>query len=89
MPLEPRVRRIVAVYNRLGEAPAEMTMADRRAASAAVSKRFGFVVMAKGPDPARQYDVAVPVDGGRIRVRIYRPHGIGPFPLHVFLHGGG
>lgn len=89
MPLEPRIRRIVALYSRLGEAPDEMTMADRRTASAAVSKRFGFAVMAKGPDPARQQDLRVPVDGGQIRVRIYRPHGAGPFPLHIFLHGGG
>jgi acetyl esterase len=33
--------------------------------------------------------VSVPVAGGRIRVRLYRPHGAGPFPLYVFLHGGG
>lgn len=89
MALEPRVRRIVTVLNKLGDAPDDLPMADRRAASAAVAKRLGFLVMPKGPDPARQYEVTVPVEGGQIRVRIYRPGGPGPFPLYVFLHGGG
>ncbi len=32
-------------------------------------------------------DIAGP--GGPLRLRIYRPHGNGPFPLLVFLHGSG
>ena len=89
MPLDPRVRPIVSVMNKLGDPDPATPMADRRAAGAAVSKRLGFLVMAKGPDPARQWDLSVPVQGGRIRVRLYRPDGAGPFPLYVFLHGGG
>jgi acetyl esterase len=34
-------------------------------------------------------DLAVPAEGRRIPVRLYRPKGDGPFPLLVFLHGGG
>jgi acetyl esterase len=34
-------------------------------------------------------DLALPAEGRRIRVRLYRPKGDGPFPLLVFLHGGG
>jgi acetyl esterase len=34
-------------------------------------------------------DLAVPAAGRRIPVRLYRPKGDGPFPLLVFLHGGG
>ncbi len=64
-------------------------MARRRASSAAFSTRLGFLAMPKGPDPAPQHEVTVPVEGGQIRVRMYRPHGPGPFPLYVFLHGGG
>ena len=64
-------------------------MAERRAASAATSKRLGFVVMPKGPEPASQADHLIAVDGGSIRVRLYLPHGSGPAPLYVFLHGGG
>ncbi|MEO6629586.1 MAG: alpha/beta hydrolase [Aquihabitans sp.] len=64
-------------------------MADRRRASATTSRRLGFVVMPSGPAPASQTDVQVPVTDGRITVRLYRPQGSGPFPLYVFLHGGG
>jgi acetyl esterase len=31
----------------------------------------------------------VPVDGGEIAVRVYEPGGDGPFPCHVYFHGGG
>lgn len=89
MPLDPRVRRIVQVMNALDPGDTDTPMADRRVASAATAKRLGFLVMPKGPDPAEQSDCMVPVEGGRIRVRLYRPHGIGPFSLYVFLHGGG
>ncbi len=33
-------------------------------------------------------DYQVAVDGGRIRVRAYRPNNESPLPAHVFLHGG-
>jgi acetyl esterase len=87
--LEPRVRRVVGLVNRLDRGRDEVTMAERREADAGISKRFGWVVMPRGPEPAEQRDVLVPVDGGRIRVRLYVPTGSGPFPLHVFFHGGG
>lgn len=89
MTLEPRVRRLVAVVNALDRRDDDMAMVQRRAASAASARRLGWTVMAKAPTPAEQVDRLVPVEGGRIVVRTYRPHGPGPFPLHVFLHGGG
>lgn len=89
MPLEPRVRRLVQLMNLLDRGATDRPMAERRASSAQTSRRLGFLVMPKGPDPAQQSDVVVPVSGGQIRVRLYRPHGTGPFPLYVFLHGGG
>lgn len=88
MTLDPRVRKIVAAANRLDQRD-DLTMVERRRVSAATSRRFAKVVMGSGPLPASQDDVLVPVEGGRITVRVYRPHGSGPFPLHVFLHGGG
>jgi acetyl esterase len=38
--------------------------------------------------PATISHVMVPVNGGEILVRLYRPHD-GVLPLHVFFHGGG
>lgn len=89
MPLEPRVRRLVSLLNRFDRDKPGSTFAGRREASAATARRLGWVVMPKGPKPADQHDHEVPVDGGSIRVRVYTPHGAGPFPLYVFLHGGG
>src|SRR6266853_1530656 len=34
-------------------------------------------------------DHRVPVTGGEITVRLYRPAGVGPHPVLVFYHGGG
>lgn len=45
--------------------------------------------MRPGPEPAAVEHRQVAVEGGQIRVRLYRPVGPGPHPLHVFLHGGG
>lgn len=89
MPLDPRVRRIVQLMSALDSRGEDTPMADRRRSSAATAKRLGFLVMPKGPEPADQTDRLVPVNGGNIIVRVYRPHGPGPFPLYIFLHGGG
>ncbi len=34
-------------------------------------------------------DMQVPVEGGQIPVRCYWPAGDAPFPVHLYLHGGG
>ncbi len=34
-------------------------------------------------------NIYIPGPGGRIPVRVYTPHGAGPFPVVVFYHGGG
>ena len=89
MPLEPRVHWLTRTLRTLDRRSASASMADRRRQAAAVSRRGAVLVMPKGPAPAEQRDIQVPVDAGRIRVRLYRPHGSGPLPLYVFLHGGG
>ena len=88
MPIEPRLRPIV----RLGNLQRDGLPADvigRREQGARLSRAGGFLLMLPGPEPAGVRDLEVPVAGGRIRVRLYRPDRPGPLPLHVFLHGGG
>lgn len=86
MPLEPRLRPILALGNRVGDDDA--TMPARRLAATIQARQLGRLVMRHGPKvPTRE--VMVPVHGGAIRVRLYEPGGAGPRPLHVFLHGGG
>ena len=42
-----------------------------------------------GPEVEERRDVTLPAEGGDIVLRIYRPAGPGPFPAHLYLHGGG
>jgi acetyl esterase len=86
MPLEPRLRPILALAARGGDDDA--TLPARRLASTLQARQLGRLVMPHGPKvPTRE--VMVPVHGGAIRVRLYEPEVSGPRPLHVFLHGGG
>ncbi|MEO7429487.1 MAG: alpha/beta hydrolase [Acidimicrobiales bacterium] len=89
MPIEPRLRPILALQNRMEGDPGS-TFPARRLASTIQARQLGRLVMHHGPKvPTRE--VMVPVHGGAIRVRLYEPvdAGVGPRPLHVFLHGGG
>jgi acetyl esterase len=86
MPLDPRLRPILALGNRMSDEGA--TMPARRLASTLQARQLGRLVMQHGPKVAAR-EVMVPVDGGAIRVRLYEPAGTGPRPLHVFFHGGG
>jgi acetyl esterase len=89
MPLEPRVERLVKVLRRFDRRDDSLEMVERRRISASTALRLGFLVMPSGPPAASQVDHLVDVGGGRIRVRVHTPMGRGPFPLYVFLHGGG
>ena len=89
MPLEPRVAKMVKLVNFLSGDGSGMTIQKIRQESAALNIRAGFLVVGKGPEPAEQRDIQVPVAGGEIAVRLYFPHGRKPAPLYVFLHGGG
>lgn len=87
MPVEPRLRLLLALMNRVG-GPEDKTFPTSRF-EGAVQARWGLrVVIRPGPKvPTRE--VMVPVHGGAIRVRLYEPAGARPKPLHVFFHGGG
>jgi len=89
MPLELRLRPVLALTGREG-GRADTPMTVRRAQSARQSRSLGWMVMRPGPKVEISHRF-VPVEGGKILVRLYRPTdaGTGPLPLHVFLHGGG
>ena len=88
MYLEPAVRRIVKLANLLDFRSGNAPWSRRREESAALSRRFRGVVMPAGPTMLSEVDELVPVAGGRIVARVYRPRS-GTLPVHVFLHGGG
>jgi acetyl esterase len=64
-------------------------MTARRLRAAQAARRFSWVVMFPGPRRITASDRLVPVVGGSITVRLYRPDLPGRLPLHVFIHGGG
>ena len=41
-----------------------------------------------GPEVARVVEYTVPVAGGVVDVRVYSPPGEGPWPAHLYFHGG-
>jgi acetyl esterase len=87
--LEPMVRRIVAVANKLDRGQdTSLPWSRRRHEGASVARRLRGVVMPAGPAMQREAGEWVDVDGGRIYVRIYRPRS-GRLPVHLFVHGGG
>jgi acetyl esterase len=42
-----------------------------------------------GPEVLSVQDLSIPVEGGAIALRVYRPFGDGPRPVHLYFHGGG
>ena len=74
MELEPAVRRIVNVVNKLDRRDETLPWSRRRQEGAAVSRRLRGLVMPPGPKMVSETNVPIAVDGGHINVRVYRPH---------------
>jgi len=69
--------------------PLERPVAELRALRhAAVDASYGALLPPALP-VASIVDHRVQVRDGVIRARVYRPHGDGPLPAHLYLHGGG
>ncbi len=86
MPLDPQARAMLDQAAALGIKPNYMlTVAEAREAMAERSK-----ALAGDPVPlAGVEDRLIPGPGGELPIRVYTPHGKGPFPLLVYFHGGG
>ena len=89
MPVLPVLRPLLALQNALQRPVEGRTVAQRRAASSRALLQMR-TVTARGPWPVRTTDHQVPVPGGAIRVRSYRPAGAPDtrLPALVYLHGG-
>ena len=89
MPIDPHVKLLAALAGRAATPDSSVPFATRRTAAARQYYYFRWVALRRGPKVASISHVSVPVAGGRINVRIYRPYGGETLPLHVFFHGGG
>ncbi|GAA4444624.1 alpha/beta hydrolase [Phytohabitans houttuyneae] len=84
--LAPMLARIEAARAHVPD-PA-LPVAERRAAiHRGMDQRAAAVALP--PPPVAVTDHAVPVEGGEITVRTYRPDVEGPLPAHLYVHGGG
>ncbi|MCU1462021.1 MAG: lipase/esterase [Acidimicrobiales bacterium] len=89
MPLHPSLQPLVDAAAAMPASPDGLSVDELRAfAHGAMEQMFSRLSEA-GPEMAAVEDHRVPVEGGAITVRIYRPEGDGPFPAHLYLHGGG
>ena len=89
MPLDPQLQPIIDLMNAQPAPPTDIPPAEMRER---MNKEMETGFVALGDDPIelpKVVDHAVPVAGGAITVRVYTPEGDGPFPAHLYIHGGG
>lgn len=83
MPVDPQIQRLLEARAKL-PAIHTLSIADARTLMAARE-----VPGLRKPALADVREQVIDGPGGALRLRIYTPHGQGPFPLMVFFHGGG
>ena len=89
MPVLPGLQVLLDAVNAAPPPPEGQTVAEAREnAHAMMAMSFG-ATQDDGPPVREQHDHRIAVEGGEITVRVYAPEGDGPFPCHVYFHGGG
>jgi acetyl esterase len=83
MPIDPQIQ---ALLDKGTGVPATHTL-PIDVARAQYEARIA--VMAPAAEVAAIRESAIDGPGGRLRLRVYTPHGTGPFPLLIFFHGSG
>jgi acetyl esterase len=92
MALDPRLRQVAEAAHTSspapggdhGLSPSELRACLDQRAAAAVT-----MLSSDGPPVASIIDRPFPVKGGENILRVYTPIGDGPFPMHLYFHGGG
>ena len=86
MPLHPTLQAMLDNFRASGRSGSlrDGTVEEARAAYALITGVGG-----DPPELAPDLDRTIPGPAGEIPVRVYRPHGDGPFPVLVYFHGGG
>ena len=89
MPLDPVLVPILEAINAAVPQQEGLTVAELRAETHEMMN-MSFIALGGEVEPvANIEDMRVPVTDGEITVRVYTPAGTGPFPAHVYIHGGG
>src|SRR2546423_1700448 len=85
MPLDPQAQALLEQMQALGAPPLHEQPVEMARESLAMFASMG----GTGEEVAKTEDRGISAPHGEIPVRIYTPHGSGPFPVIVFFHGGG
>jgi acetyl esterase len=83
MPLDPQIQ---ALLDKGAGVPATHTL-PVDVARAQYEARIA--LMAPAAEVASIRELTIEASGGSLKIRIYTPHGVGPFPLLMFFHGSG
>ena len=83
MPLDPQAQAVLDQMEAMGLPPAHTVSPEEARINLNARPR------SPGPEMAKVEDRLIPGDGPDIPVRIYTPHGSGPFLGMVWFHGGG
>jgi acetyl esterase len=87
MGIDPRLRPVLELD--AARSRPELPAIEARVRASEFQARLRDTYYRPGPEPAAIEDAQVQVDGGHIPVRCYWPAGDAPFPVHLYLHGGG
>jgi len=87
MGIDPRLRPVLELD--AARPRPELAATEARARASEFQERIRDTYYRPGPAPAATEDLQVPVEDGHIPVRCYWPPGDAPFPVHLYLHGGG
>jgi acetyl esterase len=91
--LDPRLLPVLEAY--VPTPGPEYTVAEARARATEFQARIRDAYYRPAPEPASVQDLEIAVGGGTgsatstIPLRCYRPRGEAPFPVHLYIHGGG
>ena len=83
MPLDPQAQAVLDQLAAMGLPPAHTVSPEEARVNLNARPR------SPGPEMAKVEDRLIPGEGPDIPVRIYTPHGSGPFPGLAWFHGGG
>jgi acetyl esterase len=88
MPVLPPLRPLLDAMNTSPPPSEDLPIAEARARTHEMMMTIN-TLATPGPRVAEETDHEVPVEGGVITVRMYRPTGEAPFPGLLYVHGGG
>ena len=89
MPVDPIIQPLLDAINAAPPPDPSLSVEERRALANQAAEKGFTATSEPGPEMRTVVDHQIPVDGGKIAVRVFTPNGTAPMPLHVNFHGGG